>query len=230
MACMTRTALITGASRGLGLALCDRLARHGWRLLITARNPAMLEQARERLAGWTEVVALPGDVSDPLHRQALSLAAAELGGLDLLVNNAAILGPSPRPPLLDLEPDDLTGLFQVNVLAPMALIQALRHHLPPGATIVNVSSDAAPTSFPGWGGYGMTKAALDHLSGTLAAENLDWRIYWVDPGDMLTDMYRASFPDAELHLPPPEANVPAFMRLIEGDYPSGRYQALELLS
>lgn len=227
---MTRTALITGASRGLGLALSDRLARKGWRLVITARDAARLEEARTQLSGWTEVVAVPGDVSDAAHRGVLTETVAKLGGLSLLVNNAAILGPSPRPALIEFDPKDLETLFQVNVLAPLALVQGLSPHLLPGATVINVSSDAAPVSYPGWGGYGMTKAALEHLSGTLAAEHDEWRVYWVDPGDMLTDMYRASFPGEELHLPPPEASVPGFMRLIEGDYPSGRYMALDLLN
>lgn len=193
--------------------------------MVTARDPVALERAAESLRGWSEVHALAGDVADPAHRERLTLLVASLGELDVLVNNAAVLGPTPRPALLECSAEDLTALWRTNALAPLALVRALAAHLKDGARVLNVSSDAAPQAHVGWGGYGMAKAALDHFSATLALEAPRWRVYAVDPGDMLTDMYRASYPGEPLELPPPEAAVPGFMALIEGDYPSGRYLA-----
>lgn len=227
---MSRLAVITGASRGLGFALANLLARRGWHLVITGRRPDALEGARQRLSGWTQVTAVPGDVTDPAHRAELATTIQTLGPLHALVNNAAILGPSPRPPLLALDWLELERLLRVNTVAPLALLQVLSPHMVPGGCILNVSSDAAPEAFAGWGVYGMSKAALDHLSATLALEHPEWRIYAVDPGDMLTDLYRESFPGEELWLPGPDANAPALVELIEGDRPSGRYMALDLLT
>lgn len=220
-----RTALITGASRGLGLALARGLAGRGWRLLIDARGAGALERARAELGERTEVVAVPGDVTDAEHRRALAEAAHALGGLDAVVNNAGILGPSPRPALLDYPLDALEEVYRANVLAPLGVLQAIREELKPGARIVNVTSDAAVEPYPGWGGYGSAKAALEQLSNILAAENQDLRVYWADPGDMRTAMHQAAFPGEDISdRPPPEESVPGLVALLEGDQPSGRYR------
>ncbi|MBO9539531.1 SDR family oxidoreductase [bacterium] len=223
---MTRIALITGASRGLGRALSHALAAKGWVLVLTARGAEALQEVCDDLADKTWVQGIPGDVADPLHRARLAEAVRSLGGLDLLVNNAAILGPSPRPQLLDFPLDELERVCRINALAPLAMVQDLRDLLRPGACVVNVSSDAAPDCYEGWGGYGASKAMLDHLSGTLALENPQWRIYWVDPGEMRTQLFQESCPGENLnYLHPPEVSVPAFLDLIEGHKPSGRYFA-----
>lgn len=227
---MSRLAVITGSSRGLGLALADQLARRGWKLVLTGRHAGALETAGARLSGWTQVTTVAGDVADVGHRERLATTVQALGPLHALVNNAAILGPSPRPALLDLDWHDLERILRINTMAPLAVLQALAPSLVPGGCILNVSSDAAPEAYAGWGGYGLSKAALDHLSATLALEHPEWRVYAVDPGDMLTDMYRESFPGEDLWLPGPEANAPALVRLIEGNRPSGRYLALDLLT
>jgi NAD(P)-dependent dehydrogenase (short-subunit alcohol dehydrogenase family) len=223
-------ALITGASRGLGLALARSLASDGWRLILDARGASALEQARRELASLTEVIALPGDVIDPQHRRALAEAAASLGGLEALVNNASLLGPSPQPELLDYPLDVFEVVYRANVFAPLGIIQALREQIKPGAAIVNVTSDAGVEAYPGWGGYGSSKAALEHLSAILAAENPTWRVYWVDPGDMRTQMQQEAFPGEDIgDRPPPEESVPGFRALLDGSLPSGRYQARELV-
>ncbi len=219
-------ALITGASRGLGRALAAALAERGWSLLLTARGAQDLAKTHESIRHLAPVETIAGDVADPAHRVHLAEAAARMGGIDLLINNAAVLGPSPRPTLLDLRGPELEEICRVNAFAPIAMVQALRNLLPPGACIVNVSSDAAPDCHEGWGGYGASKALLDHLSGTLAVENPQWRVYWVDPGDMRTQLYEESFPGENLdYLHPPEASVPGFLELIGGKKPSGRYFA-----
>jgi NAD(P)-dependent dehydrogenase (short-subunit alcohol dehydrogenase family) len=234
-----RTALITGASRGLGLALARALALQGWWLVLDARGAEALENARRELSALTRVIAVPGDVADPAHRQALAEAAAGLGGLDVLVNNASLLGPSPQPTLLDYPLDILEQVYRANTFAPLALVQALRAQLKPGAAIVNVTSDAGVEAYPGWGGYGSSKAALEHLSAILAAENPEWRVYWVDPGDMRTQMQQDAFPGEDISdRPPPEESVPGLLSLItfahgsaaqgRATAPSGRYLAREL--
>jgi NAD(P)-dependent dehydrogenase (short-subunit alcohol dehydrogenase family) len=221
-----RTALITGASRGLGLALARSLAADGWTLIIDARGEEDLERSRAELAEQTRVVAIPGDVSDPEHRAALVDAARELGGLDALVNNASILGPSPQPALLDYPLDVLEEVYRKNAISPLALVQASKAELKPDARIVNVTSDAAVEPYEGWGGYGSSKAALEQLSHILAAENPNLRVYRVDPGDMRTRMHQAAFPDEDISdRPLPEESVPGFLRLLTGDLPSGRYEA-----
>jgi NAD(P)-dependent dehydrogenase (short-subunit alcohol dehydrogenase family) len=229
----SHTALITGASRGLGLALAQVLAQCGWQLILDARHPQALEAARaeiERTSPAPVVVTIPGDVNDAQHRRALAQAAAELGGLDALVNNASTLGPSPQPALLDYPLEVLVEVYGTNVIAPLGLIQAVRQQLKAGAVILNVTSDAGVEAYPGWGGYGSSKAALEQLSGVLAAENPSLRVYWVDPGDMRTQMQQAAFPGEDISdRPLPAASVPGMLALLAGDLPSGRYQARQLV-
>ena len=227
---LSRTALITGASRGLGLALARRLADGGWTLIVDARGEGDLEAARSELVERTRVVAIPGDVRDEQHRRALSAAARDAGGLDALVNNASILGPSPQPELLDYPLEVLEEVYRANTIAPLALIQALRHDLKPGARIINVTSDAAVEPYEGWGGYGSSKAALEQLSNILAAENPDLRIYWADPGDMRTRMQQEAFPEEDISdRPLPEESVPGTIELLIRDLPSGRYEIRALI-
>jgi NAD(P)-dependent dehydrogenase (short-subunit alcohol dehydrogenase family) len=221
--------LITGASRGLGLALARELAQRGWQLIIDARAGAALESARAELAQHSRVIAIAGDIADSAHRDALAAAARQLGGIDALVNNASILGPSPQPELLDYPLDVLEQVYRTNVIAPLALIQAARAALLPGARIVNFTSDAGVEAYPGWGGYGSSKAALEHLSAILAAEAGDLRVYWVDPGDMRTQMHQEAFPGEDISdRPLPDVSVPGLVELLEGAHPSGRYKAREI--
>lgn len=225
----SRTALITGASRGLGLALARQLAQKGWNLIIDARGSEALEAARAELAQHTHVIAVTGDVTDAAHRQQLLEAVQTFGSLDVLINNASILGPSPQPYLLEYPLDVLEQVYQANVLAPLALIQMLQHQLQPGSCIINITSDAGVEAYPGWGGYGSSKAALEQLSHILAAENPSLRVYWVDPGDMRTQMHQEAFPGEDISdRPLPEVSVPGLLALINGTYPSGRYAARAL--
>jgi NAD(P)-dependent dehydrogenase (short-subunit alcohol dehydrogenase family) len=222
------TALITGASRGFGLALARSLARRGWTVIADARGSAALEDVRRQAPG---LVPVPGDVRDATHRRALADAVAAHGELDLLVNSASSLGPSPLPGLVDLPPEVLTTLLEVNVVAPLALVQALAPLLSRDASVVNVTSDAAVESYPGWGGYGASKAALDRMSGVLAVEHPGLRVYAFDPGDMRTAMHQDAFPGEDISdRPLPEAvAVPALLRLLGDRRPSGRYRADQLL-
>ncbi len=227
----TRTALITGASRGLGLALARELARRGWRLVINARGSEALEAAREELATWTDVIAIPGDVTVAEHRGELARAANKLGHLDAVINNAGMLGPSPQPALLDYPLDILEEVYRANVIAPLGVLQAVQHALKSNARIINVTSDAAREAYEGWGGYGSSKAAFEQLSNVLAAERPDWRVYWVDPGDMRTQMHQDAFPGEDISdRPLPETSVSGFMELLEGSHESGRYAARELFN
>lgn len=227
---MERVAIVTGASRGLGLALARALAERDWRLVVDARGAAELAAAEGELGRLTEVRALPGDVVDEAHRGGLVDAAGELGRLDLLVNNASALGPSPQPELADYPVAVLEEVYRVNTLAPLRLVQlALPLLLASGGRILNVTSDAAVEGYPGWGGYGSSKAALEQLSNVLAAEHPSLRVYWVDPGDMNTRLQREAFPGEDVSdRRPPEASVPGLLRLIEGELPSGRYQVREV--
>jgi NAD(P)-dependent dehydrogenase (short-subunit alcohol dehydrogenase family) len=219
-------AIVTGASRGLGLALSRELARRGWSLVVDARGADMLAAASNELAELTDVVALPGDVVDDAHRRELVAAAGSR--LDLLVNNASLLGP-PLPPLADYPLKDLERVFRANVLAPLALVQLALPLLRPGARIVNITSDAAVEAYEGWGGYGASKAALEQLTSVLAAEHPELRIYAIDPGDMNTQMQQEAYPGEDVSdRPPPEESVPGLLALVEGDLPSGRYRAGDL--
>jgi NAD(P)-dependent dehydrogenase (short-subunit alcohol dehydrogenase family) len=221
-------AIITGASRGLGLALARSLAADGWRLVIDARGPKELSRAAETLGELTDVVAIPGDVADDWHRRGLVGAAGE--GIDLLVNNASLLGPSPQPQLASYPLDELRRVYEVNVLAPLALVQAALPNLAPGGRVLNITSDAAVEGYPGWGGYGSSKAALEQLGAVLAAEHPELRVYTVDPGDMRTRMHQEAFPGEDISdRPAPEESVPGLRALIDGDQPSGRYRAADLV-
>jgi NAD(P)-dependent dehydrogenase (short-subunit alcohol dehydrogenase family) len=213
-------ALITGASRGLGLALAGALAREGWELVLDARGGPALGKAAAGLAGATVVA---GDVSDPAHRAEL-VAAAD--GLDLLVNNASTLGAMPLPALSGYPLDVLERAFAVNTLGPLALIQGVLPVLRERrGAIINISSDAATQPYEGWGGYGATKAALEQLSNVLAAEEPAVSVWWVDPGEMRTDMLAAAGEDAEAAPRPEDVAVPALLRLLAERPPSGRYIA-----
>ena len=223
-----KTAIVTGASRGLGSALAKALVVRGWRLVIDARGAAALEAAREELdAAATPVIAVPGDIAHEAHRRDLVAAAGE--PIDLVVNNASLLGPSPLPPVAELSPADLEEILRANVIGPLGLIRLALPRIPVGGRILNVTSDAAVEPYEGWGGYGASKAALDQLTRILAAERPDLRVYSVDPGDMRTRMHQDAFPGEDISdRPPPEESVPGLLALIEGELPSGRYAAREL--
>ena len=220
-----RVAIVTGASRGLGLAVSRELVARGWLVVVDARDSTALSEATGHLGGG--VVRVPGDVTDAEHRAELVAAAGET--VDLVVNNASSLGAVPRPALAAYPLDDLRRLYEVNVFAPLALIQEALPRLSPHAVIVNISSDAAAEAYGGWGGYGSAKAAPDHLTAVLAEEQPQLRVYAVDPGDMRTQMQQDAFPDEDISdRPLPEESVPGLMELIEGSRPSGRYRAHDL--
>jgi NAD(P)-dependent dehydrogenase (short-subunit alcohol dehydrogenase family) len=221
------TAIITGASRGLGRALGRALAGRGWRLVIDARGADELGQAARELGRLSDVVAIAGDVSDARHRRELIDAAGS--GLELLVNNASVLGPSPQPKLADYPSHEFEHVYEVNVLAPLRLIQLALPLMPDGGRILNVTSDAAVEAYEGWGGYGSAKAALEQLSAVLGAEHPELRVYAVDPGDMRTQMHQQAFPGEDISdRPPPEDSVPGLLPLVDGLLPSGRYRAAEV--
>lgn len=227
-----RVALVTGGSRGLGRALTLALAERGWRLIIDGRDGARLDALVAELPDAGAVTAVAGDVANPGHRARLAEAVGTAGGLHVLVNNASILGPSPQPELAAYPADVLAGVYAVNTLAPLALTQLLLPELErSGGRVVNLSSDAAVEAYEGWGGYGSSKAALDHLTAVLALEKPALRIYAFDPGDMATDMQQQAFPGDDVSdRAAPENVVPALLELIEGDLPSGRYRAGDLLA
>jgi NAD(P)-dependent dehydrogenase (short-subunit alcohol dehydrogenase family) len=227
----TKNAVITGASRGLGRALAAGLARAGYSLVIDARDAGALRRAADAIqarAPYVTVTALPGDITDPGHRKALAEAAG--GAAQLLVNNAGTLGAAPLPALADYPPDKLRDAFETNVIAPIALTQLLLPELRAnGGAVLNVTSDAAVEAYSGWGGYGAAKAALEQASNVLAAEETAIRVWWVDPGDIRTDMHQAAFPGEDISdRPLPESVVPPFLRLITERLPSGRYRAAEV--
>ena len=218
------TGIITGASRGLGLELTRALAAQGWALAVDARDAAALREATEGLEG---VVAVPGDITDPGHRAELVAAAGP--SIDLVVSNASTLGPSPQPPLAELDLDELRRILEVNVVAPLALVQEALPRLAEHAAILHVTSDAGLEAYAGWGGYGTSKAALDHLTAILAAEHPGLRIHAVDPGDMRTRMHQEAFPGEDISdRPPPSESVPGLLALIEGSLPNGRHVARQL--
>jgi NAD(P)-dependent dehydrogenase (short-subunit alcohol dehydrogenase family) len=229
-----RVAVVTGASRGLGLALAEVLATRGWGLVIDARGGAALERAAEELARHTVVRAVPGDIAAAGHRRRLVAAAAELGGLHAVVNNASLLGPSPQPELGSYPLDVLEEVYRVNVIGPLGLVQEALPMLteaPGGGRVINITSDAAVEAYPGWGGYGSSKAALEQATAVLAAEHPGLHIYGADPGDLRTQMHQDAFPGEDISdRPLPEVAVPGLLRLLEDDppLPSGRYRAQEL--
>ena len=218
------TAIITGASRGLGLALARALDERGWRLVLDARGADALEAATSELSN---AVALPGDVADPRHRSALvALAGPQI---DLLINNASILGPSPQPELAKYPLDVLAEVFRVNTIAPLALTQLALPHIPDGGTIINVTSDAGIEAYDGWGGYGSSKAAFEQWTAILGVERPHLRIYAVDPGDMRTQMHQEAFPGEDISdRALPEESVPAFLALLDGQLANGRSRAHDL--
>ncbi len=219
-------AIITGASRGLGQALARQLAGDGWSLVIDGRGAGPLERVADELTAATEVIAVVGDVTDPAHRTELIAAAERLGQLELLVNNAGILGPSPQPPLDRYPLEAFEDVHRVNVTAPLALTQlALPALAANQGAVLNVTSDAAVEPYEGWGGYGSAKAALEHLSAILAAERPDVRVWWVDPGDLRTQMHQEAFPGEDISDRPEPATVaPALARLIAARPASGRHR------
>jgi NAD(P)-dependent dehydrogenase (short-subunit alcohol dehydrogenase family) len=225
-------AIITGGSKGLGRALAGALAARGWDLVLDARGAGPLEEAAEAVAGHgTRVEAVPGDVTDAAHRSALVAAARELGGLDLLVSNASALGAEPLVPLAELPLEGLRRALEVNVVAALGLV---REALPllresPAGTVLAVSSDAAAEAYATWGGYGASKAALDHLMAVLGVEEPGLRVWTVDPGDMATGLYAAAVPGDTEPRPAPAAVVPAFLRLLDERPAGGRHVASALL-
>jgi NAD(P)-dependent dehydrogenase (short-subunit alcohol dehydrogenase family) len=216
--------IVTGASRGLGLALARALEERGWDLVVDARGADALYAAT---ADLDRVTAIAGDIADPGHRRELVEAAGDR--IDLIVNNASLLGPSPMPALADFPLDALREVYEANVLAPLALLQLALPRMSDGAAVLDITSDAGAEAYEGWGGYGSSKAALEHLTAILAAEQPALRVYWVDPGDMRTQMHQDAFPDEDISdRPPPEDSVPGLLALIEGELPSGRYRASEV--
>jgi NAD(P)-dependent dehydrogenase (short-subunit alcohol dehydrogenase family) len=223
------TAIVTGGSKGLGAALVRGLAGAGWSVVTDARHPEGLDALQRECGG--RVAAIRGDVTDPAHRRALAVEAARLGDVQLVVNNAGALGPSPLPSLVDYPPDDLAGVLEANVISPLALIQELAPLLDRAARprVVNITSDAAVEAFEGWGGYGASKAALEQLGAVLKIEKPGWTVWTVDPGDLRTDMHQAAFPGEDISdRPEPAQVVPAFLVLIRSEQPSGRYRLSDI--
>jgi len=218
--------IVTGASRGFGRALTAALLDRGCTVVGDARRTADLEATASALNS-PRLIPIAGDVTDPAHRAALIVAAIDAGPLRLLVNNASRLGPSPQPALADYLAADLRAVYNVNVFAPLALIQAALPALTDNhGVIVNVTSDAAVEAYEGWGGYGSSKAALDHISAILAVERPDVQVYAFDPGDVRTEMHQAAFPGEDISdRPEPESVVPAFLRLLDTRPAAGRYRA-----
>lgn len=223
-------ALVTGASRGLGAALAAGLAADGWEVVVDARDPAALRSAVASMPRPHAVHAVPGDITDPEHRLQLVRQVEERGPLGLVVNNASDLGPTPLPSLAQAPLDGLRQVLETNVIAPLALLQALLPWLSEtGGTVVNVSSDAAVEPYAGWGVYGASKAALDHVSAVLGVEHAGARVYAFDPGDMRTAMHQAAFPGEDISdRADPDEIVPLLLALLHQRPPSGRYRATDL--
>lgn len=228
------TALITGGSRGFGRALAAELARRDWNLVIDARVESDLVNTAEDLdsLGSGRVTAVPGSVADESHIRELVSKATRDDSLELLVNNASTLGPSPQPALADYPIEALRTVYEINVVAPLRLTQTAMPHLRHShGAIVNITSDAAIEPYETWGGYGSSKAALEQISNILAAEEPDIRVYWFDPGDMNTRMHQEAFPGEDISdRPHPETRIPPLLRLLERDLSSGRYTASEFLT
>ena len=223
-------AVVTGGSQGLGEALVRALVEDGWQVVTDARRADRLAAAVARLGpAAARAHPLPGDVTDPEHRALLATTAAALGPVSLVVNNASTLGASPLPAADRLDPAVLRRIFEVNVVAPLSLIQALLPHLAPGATIVDITSDAAVEAYEGWAGYGASKVALEHVGAVLAVEHPELRVVAVDPGDLRTEMHQDAFPGEDISdRPEPHTAVPGLLALIAGDQPSGRYRAADV--
>jgi NAD(P)-dependent dehydrogenase (short-subunit alcohol dehydrogenase family) len=222
-----RTAIVTGGSSGLGLALSRSLITAGWTVVADGRNVSPLAAAEAELG--SRFLGIPGDVTDAAHRRALVAAAGQR--IDLVVNNASTLGPLPMPRLEALAGADFARVLETNVIAPLALVQDALPFLVEGGAVLNVTSDAAVEGYPGWGAYGASKAALEQLSRVLASELPDLRVWWVDPGDMRTQMHQDAFPGEDItDRPLPEDVVPAFLRLIEERPPSGRIKTVDRLA
>jgi NAD(P)-dependent dehydrogenase (short-subunit alcohol dehydrogenase family) len=224
LATQYRVALVTGGSAGLGRALVLALHRAGWTVVTDARH-------QQRFEGLPhEITTIPGDITDAAHRDSLVAEVRRLGRLDLLVHNASSLGPTPLPRLENLTIENLTHVWRPNVGAPLVLTSGLLPFVrASGGTILSISSDAAIEHDEGWGLYGASKAALEHLTLQYAAENPGIRGYALDPGDMRTDMHQAAFPGEDISdRPLPESVIPAILDLIESGLPSGRYRAADL--
>ena len=228
-------AVVTGASRGLGRALAGALAAAGYTLIMDARDGQALEASAATIRARHDlplrsVRPLPGDIADAAHRADLAAAAADLGGASLLINNAGTLGASPLPALADYPLGDLRASLEINVIAPIALTQLLLPDLRRrGGAVLSITSDAAIEAYAGWGGYGAAKAALEQACHVLAAEEPAVRVWWVDPGDLRTQMHQQAFPGEDISdRPLPEAVAPAILRLVQERLPSGRYRAADL--
>ena len=229
---MTNVAIVTGISKGYGAEVASVLLKAGWVVVGDARDSEALSKRQAALQANGRLITVPGDITDPGHRQQLVEAAIGAGDLRLLVNNASSLGPSPMPPLRDADPADLGKLFTINTLAPLSLIQAcIQELLGHNGAVINISSDAAVENYEGWGLYSITKAALEKLSAILAVEVPVLRVYWLDPGDMQTDMHQAAFPGEDISdRPLPVVSAPAVLTLAAGGLKSGRYRASDLLA
>jgi NAD(P)-dependent dehydrogenase (short-subunit alcohol dehydrogenase family) len=228
-----KVALVTGGSQGLGLALVEGLAGRGWSVVTDARRAEILDTALRQVDARDSgrAIGVPGDVTDPAHREDLVRAARDIGRIDLIVNNASTLGESPLPRLDAIEPETMRDVFETNVIAPMALVRSALEHLAPNATIVDITSDAGVEPYEGWGGYGSSKAALEHAGAVLAVEHPELRVLTVDPGDMRTQMHQRAFPGEDISdRPEPHESVPGLLALIEGDAPSGRYETRNVVA
>ncbi|HEY6530966.1 MAG TPA: SDR family oxidoreductase [Acidimicrobiales bacterium] len=219
-------AVVTGGSAGLGLELVRALVTEGWTVVTDGRRRDRLDELVAALDGPGRVIAVVGDVTVAEHRRSLVATATAAGPVRLVVNNASTLGASPQPALTDLDPAVFESVLRTNVVAPVALVAELAPHLGPGATVVDLSSDAAVEAYEGWGAYGASKAALDHAGRILGAERPGWRVLSIDPGDMRTEMHQDAFPGEDISdRPSPSASIPGLLALIHGDQPSGRYEA-----